>query len=100
MLFWKILFFTSCFVIFYNYLGYALLVYMFNFFNKKQKKETEVYQPGVSFIVAAFNEEDCIETKIINSLEQRYPREKLEYLFITDGSTDRTNEIIKRYPQI
>ncbi len=100
MLFWKILFFTSCFIIFYNYLGYALLVYFFNFFNKKNKEDAPVYEPGVSFIVAAFNEEDCIEKKILNSLEQHYPQEKVEYLFITDGSTDGTNEIIKRYPQI
>ncbi|MGZ3846727.1 MAG: glycosyltransferase family 2 protein, partial [Flavisolibacter sp.] len=52
------------------------------------------------FIVAAYNEEDCIERKILNSLEQVYPTEKIEFIFITDGSTDGTPQIIQRYGSV
>jgi poly-beta-1,6-N-acetyl-D-glucosamine synthase len=89
----------SLLVVFYNYAGYALLVAVWNAF-RKNKTATADFFPSVSFIVAAYNEEYCIEEKIRNSLQQDYPADKIEYLFITDGSTDGTNEIIARYPQI
>lgn len=100
MLVWKIIFWISCFIIFYNYLGYALLIFVINKLKGREKQSQPEFFPTVSFIVAAYNEEDCIEKKILNSLEQDYPREKIEFLFITDGSTDHTNEIIGRYPAI
>jgi biofilm PGA synthesis N-glycosyltransferase PgaC len=98
---WLIVFLLSCFIIFYNYIGYAIIAYSINRVNRKVKsQETPGYFPSVSFIVAAFNEEDCIEKKIHNSLEQDYPADKIEFLFITDGSTDRTMDIIRKYPRI
>lgn len=56
--------------------------------------------PSVSFIVAAYNEENCIRQKLENSLEQEYPAAQIEFIFITDGSTDRTPEIIKQYSRV
>ncbi|MFI5140450.1 MAG: glycosyltransferase family 2 protein, partial [Sphingobacteriales bacterium] len=46
------------------------------------------------------NEESFIEEKIINSLQLKYPDGKLKLLFVTDGSNDKTPEIIGKYPQI
>lgn len=102
MLVWKYIFWISCALVFYNYIGYALIAFVVNllFAKRKQPSEKELPLPGVSFIVAAFNEEDCIEKKILNSLKQQYPADKIEFIFITDGSTDRTAEIIGRYPDI
>jgi len=100
---WEYLFWISCLLIIYNYAGYAFIAYFFNVFKKKKALPSPVTDddlPYVSFIVAAYNEEDCIETKIKNSLEQDYPEHKIEFLFITDGSSDNTMEIIKRYPAI
>jgi cellulose synthase/poly-beta-1,6-N-acetylglucosamine synthase-like glycosyltransferase len=98
---WLIVFLVSCFIIFYNYIGYALLAYLINLVSgKQQNKFTGRYFPSVSFIVAAFNEEDCIEKKIYNSLAQDYPAEKIEFIFITDGSTDRTMDLIRQFPRI
>lgn len=98
---WAIIFFASIFIVFYNYAGYAILVYLLNkLTGKKALKGALNYTPFVSFIVAAYNEEDFIERKIQNSLEQLYPADRIEYLFITDGSTDSTNEIIRQYPAI
>jgi len=101
MLVWQIIFWLSVLVIFYNYAGYALILFVINRLRpKKPSPATEPFLPSVSFIVAAFNEEDCIEKKILNSLEQDYPPEKMEFIFITDGSSDGTMDIIRRYPSI
>ncbi len=100
MEFWASVFVVSLFVIFYNYFGYALIVALLNRFIKRTDVPDNTHMPSVSFIVAAFNEDDCIEKKITDSLAQEYPREKIEFIFITDGSTDKTAEIIGRYPQI
>jgi biofilm PGA synthesis N-glycosyltransferase PgaC len=101
MITWKYIFWISCFVIFYNYAGYAILVYILNLFKSKRLAfGPGDFSPSVSFVVAAFNEEDCIEEKIRNSLELDYPADRIEFIFITDGSTDRTGEIISEYPAI
>ena len=101
MLFWKVIFWISCLIVFYNYAGYAIIILLINKFkNKKLLDSPHDYYPSISFIVAAYNEEDCIETKIINSLEQIYPPDKLEFIFITDGSTDSTADIIRRYSSV
>ena len=48
-------------------------------------------------MVAAYNEADCIESKLKNSLDLDYPAGKLRWIFITDGSTDATADIVRRY---
>ena len=101
MLLGKIVLWASCFVIFYNYIGYALIALALTRIKKKKKTSFPGdYYPTISFVVAAYNEEDCIEKKIINSLQQNYPSAKIEFIFITDGSTDSTPEIIKAFPSI
>ncbi len=102
MLFWKYVFFVSCFLIFYNYIGYALLAYIITLLKRSEKEtiQQNIPLPSVSFIVAAYNEEDFIEKKIKNSLSLHYPEQLIEYIFITDGSTDSTNNIISRYTTV
>ncbi len=53
--------------------------------------------PSVSMIIAAYNEEKSIEAKINNALSLDYPRQKLEILIASDGSSDRTEEIVQAY---
>ncbi|RFM30184.1 glycosyltransferase family 2 protein [Deminuibacter soli] len=103
MLIWLLLFYTSIFVVLYNYLGYAVIVVLLNAVKKRlfpQPAAVNAPLPTVSFIVAAYNEADCIEQKIQNSLALDYPSGKIEFLFITDGSTDATPGIVARYPQV
>jgi len=56
--------------------------------------------PNCTLLIAAYNEENFISEKIRNTLALEYPEGKLEILFITDGSSDRTPEILKEYPEI
>ncbi|HTK82659.1 MAG TPA: glycosyltransferase [Bacteroidota bacterium] len=55
------------------------------------------YEPHVSIIVAARNEEQCIQQCIESLLKIDYPWEKLECIIVNDGSTDRTAEIAGRF---
>jgi biofilm PGA synthesis N-glycosyltransferase PgaC len=100
---WEYTFFISCFIILYNYAGYAVLAWVLNAVKKRIRPQHQIntdFFPTISFVVAAFNEEDCIGPKLINSLEQDYPKEKIEYIFITDGSTDNTAAIVQRFPSV
>ena len=53
--------------------------------------------PSVSLLIAAYNEEWDIEKRILNLLSLNYPLEKLEIVIASDGSDDRTNEIVCKY---
>jgi cellulose synthase/poly-beta-1,6-N-acetylglucosamine synthase-like glycosyltransferase len=99
MQFWLYLLLISGFIVFYNYAGYAVIASIVNKWRHPPAipNPTEDLLPSVSFIVAAYNEEDCIEKKIANSLELDYPTEKIEFLFISDGSDDRTLSVIHRF---
>ena len=49
-------------------------------------------------MVAAFNEEDWIAEKIKNSLAFDYPKNKIQFFFVTDGSNDSTPQVVENYP--
>lgn len=53
--------------------------------------------PTVSVVISAYNEEAVIGRRIQNLLDQDYPRELVEILIGSDGSTDRTCEVAARY---
>jgi len=48
--------------------------------------------PRVSLVVAAFDEEEVIGAKVADALAQDYPRDRLELIVASDGSSDRTVE--------
>ena len=101
----KLFFWTSFFIVFYSYFGYGILLWVLvklkKIFRKSRSgKADSSFQPAVALVIAAYNEEDYIEEKIENSLQLDYPKGLLELIFVTDGSTDRTPEIISRYPSI
>ena len=102
----EILFWILLFIVFYTYIGYGILLFILvklkRLFSKKQTFPIPDNDqlPEVSVIVAAYNEEDFIDDKIKNSLALDYPSEKLKLIFVTDGSTDNTPNIVKNYPQV
>ncbi|MCB0417619.1 MAG: glycosyltransferase [Bdellovibrionales bacterium] len=49
------------------------------------------YEPSVSILMTAHNAECELETKIRNCMELNYPKEKLQIVVVSDGSTDGTN---------
>ena len=92
----QFIFWFSIFMIFYIYLGYPVLVVLIGLVrNKKVKKDD--YEPRVTILIAAYNEEKSIEATIKNKLDLDYSKNKLEIIVISDNSSDRTDEIVKRY---
>jgi len=92
----EIIFWLSIITILYIYIGYPLLIYLLSFFYKKPVKRTYPY-PIVSIIMSVYNEEVNIENKIKALLELNYPESRMEILIGSDGSMDRTDEIVKEY---
>ncbi|WP_291946615.1 glycosyltransferase family 2 protein [Chitinophaga sp.] len=98
---WKFLCLFSLITIFYSYLGYGIVLYLVlrikRIFWPAVPNNDDDYTPDVTFLVAAYNESAFIHLKIANTLELDYPRDKCRILFVTDGSTDATNDIISKY---
>ncbi|MBY0456623.1 MAG: glycosyltransferase [Gemmataceae bacterium] len=58
---------------------------------------TDADLPTLTLLIAAHNEEADIEQRILNALALDYPAGKLEIVIASDGSTDATNAIVRRY---
>ena len=98
---WTLIFFTSLFLLFYTYVGYGMLIAFLNLFRKSRIAGSFPEKwPHVTMVVAAFNEIECIEEKITNSLQLDYPADKLHLLIVSDGSNDGTDTIISKYVQV
>jgi cellulose synthase/poly-beta-1,6-N-acetylglucosamine synthase-like glycosyltransferase len=97
----KFIFWTSIITVIYTWAGYYLLLIALTKINKIRKEsfacnENSFYFP-ISIIVTASNEELVIGKRIDDLMEQDYPKDKLEIIIASDGSTDRTVEISKQY---
>lgn len=93
------LFFFFIFIILYVYLGYPLVITLLAAINRKTVTKDDNYEPSVSLIIAAYNEEAIIGEKLKNCLLLNYPKDKLEIIVFSDASTDRTAEIVKSFEQ-
>jgi biofilm PGA synthesis N-glycosyltransferase PgaC len=110
MFVYTLLFWLALFLVFYAYLGYGLLLYALIKLRRKTNGEEYIMHnsyanrtdnlPKVTIVVAAYNEASCIAQKITNTLALQYPADKLHFLFVTDGSSDNTPDIVRQYPRI
>lgn len=81
----------------YVYFGYPLLLAIASRIVGPPPARAASTDPTVTLIISAFNEADCIEAKIENSLALDYPREKIDILVVSDASDDGTDDIVKRF---
>lgn len=99
-----IIFWISIFLIVYTFVGYGFVLFILvrikSLFTKPFLFKAEFPLPTVTVMVAAYNEEDIIEQKIENTLQLNYPKDKIQLIFITDGSSDRTENIISGYNEV
>jgi cellulose synthase/poly-beta-1,6-N-acetylglucosamine synthase-like glycosyltransferase len=77
----------------WTYLGYPLLLAVLARL-RPRRLECADGEPSVSVIVSAYNEEKGIGRKLEETLALSYPRERLQVIVASDGSTDRTNAIV------
>jgi len=94
---WEMLFWFSLATIFYHYCGYPLFLLLLGKFSRRTPVQEANITPAVSLIISAYNEEEVIRKKIVNALVLDYPKEKLEILVASDGSTDKTCDIVQEY---
>jgi cellulose synthase/poly-beta-1,6-N-acetylglucosamine synthase-like glycosyltransferase len=93
-----ILFWSSVGLILYAYLLFPLLIVLRGLiWRKPYKSQLTDPPPFVSIIIAAYNEEREIGNKLDNLLALDYPRNRLEVIIASDGSTDGTNAIVQSY---
>lgn len=102
MMIWELLFWLLLFFIFYSYLFYPLVLWVLALFTLKKNKDEESNEdwPTVALLVAAYNEEDYVDAKVQNSLELDYPADKIQFIWVTDGSTDATNQLLEKYSRM
>jgi cellulose synthase/poly-beta-1,6-N-acetylglucosamine synthase-like glycosyltransferase len=94
-----VLMFASFGLLLYTYAGYpAVLWTASKWIRSKERSDVEPADwPRVSVLVSAYNEENAIGERIANLLSLDYPADRIEILVGSDGSTDRTCEIVSDY---
>lgn len=99
-----ILFWISIFLIIFTYVGYGFLLFLLvkikGLFRKPFVFSDAASLPPVTILIAAYNEAGIIKEKIENTLQLDYPKDKLQVIFITDGSTDRTPQEVQACPEV
>ena len=100
LLFWILLF-----ILFYTFIGYSLVLFVLLklkklFFPNRFLKTNKNYEPNVCLFVTAFNEKDYVHQKVENSFSLDYPKEKIQYVWVTDGSDDGTPKLLEKYDRL
>lgn len=98
------LFWIALAIVFYTYAGYGFvlifLVKIKEFFRAKVKISQTLIYKEVTLLIAAYNEEEIVDSKMRNTYEIDYPREKLKIVWVTDGSNDNTNNLLSKYSDV
>ncbi len=82
------------FGILFSFLVLIFLIFIVSiFFNRKKR----VFEPKVSIVIPAYNEEKNIDSCLKSIFNSNYPKNKLEVIVVDDGSTDKTLKIVKDY---
>jgi len=95
-----IVFWVCLSVMFYCYIGYGLLLLAWNFLKISLRSRPETVEseekewPRVTMVIAAYNEAAVLQQKLENTLALDYPSEKLQIIFVTDGSTDGSERLL------
>jgi len=101
MEFIEVLLYLFFFLIAYSYLIYPVAVWAYSSIVSDQfsniGEDKERLYPNISIVISAYNEESVIQEKLENCITLDYPRDRLEIIFASDGSTDSTNRIIEEY---
>lgn len=103
----KILFWICLLLVVYTYAGYGLLLWLLVLLKRlfKGRPQEAVLPPDdqlpdVTFMVCAYNEQDIVDWKMQDIRQLDYPEQKLHIMWVTDGSSDGTNDKLKAYPDV
>lgn len=104
----EILFWASIALVFYTYLGYGIVLYiilkikhlLFGESTEPTLPDDEKQYPEVTLMICAYNEEYIIREKMENIRSLNYPTDKIDIMWVTDGSNDHSNDILREYPEV
>jgi len=90
------IFWLGLIFVIYTLIGYPILLGIVSLFRTWTIQREEIW-PVVSIIIIAHNAAGIIGEKIKNTLEIVYPKEKLEIIVGSDGSTDATADVVRAH---
>jgi cellulose synthase/poly-beta-1,6-N-acetylglucosamine synthase-like glycosyltransferase len=96
----QVVFWVCVFCVFYTYAGYPLLLWALSrCFGRREEPVAgdDAELPSLSLLVAAYNEQEDIDGRIQTALAMDYPHDRLEIVIASDGSSDATADIVRRY---
>lgn len=93
----KILFWVCGFLIFWAMFGYRLSLVVIDKLKKNRIVQKTNKKYTVTVMIVAHNEEQVIIDKLMNVINNDYPKEKIRYLVASDNSDDRTNQIVQDF---
>ena len=103
----KILFWLCLAIVFYTYIGYGLLLYilvrlkrLLGLSRPEPVLPDDGQLPDVTLMICAYNEEDIVHEKMANIRQLDYPKEKFCVMWVTDGSSDGSNDLLRQYPEV
>jgi cellulose synthase/poly-beta-1,6-N-acetylglucosamine synthase-like glycosyltransferase len=83
----------------FTFAGYPALITLLARVRPRPLRTQEGYEPTVSLIVAAYNEQDVIVWRLANIADLDYPADRIEVIVVADGSDDRTAELARSMGQ-
>ena len=92
----EIVLWSSALALWYTYAGYPLLLVLVSTLRSRRVRHDD-FEPRVTIIITAYNEERALTAKLENTLALDYPRNLLEVIVASDCSTDRTDEIVREF---
>jgi biofilm PGA synthesis N-glycosyltransferase PgaC len=92
----KVLFWLCFALVVYAYFGYALWLWVYARLHRKPILQGSI-TPTLSVVIAARNEEVNLPSKLENLNLLAYPHDRLQIIVVSDGSTDRTADILREH---
>lgn len=92
----QVVFWVALALVVYTYVGYSFVIFALASVFRNPVKRASI-EPKVTFLITAYNEEKNIANKIEQTLSLDYPADKLELIVASDGSTDRTDDIVRGF---
>lgn len=94
----RVVFWISASFIAYTYVGYMAWLALRRRW-RFQPVKRESYTPSVTVVLVVRNEAERISERLANILASNYPEAHLEIVVVSDGSTDKTGEVLKKWSE-
>ena len=92
------IFWSATISIIYTFAGYPFVLKILSIFLNKRFIKSNI-TPTITLLVSCYNEESVLDAKLANTLEIDYPKDRLEVIVVSDGSSDNTDRIAQRYAE-